>query len=85
LAGGNGLPEGLNARQSKAWTGIMAEGSITRARYEELAGGDMSSRTAINDLQDFVDRGVLRKVGRGPATRYVVRTEAGDAQRPERR
>lgn len=63
----------------------MAEGSITRARYEELAGGDMSSRTAINDLQDFVDRGVLRKVGRGPATRYVVRTEAGDAQRPERR
>ncbi|WP_022661482.1 sigma-54-dependent transcriptional regulator [Paucidesulfovibrio longus] len=65
-------PAGLNVRQLRAWARILAEGEISRSRYEELAGGDVSSRTAINDLQDLVDRGVLRKVGRGPATRYVV-------------
>ncbi|MGE4291519.1 MAG: sigma 54-interacting transcriptional regulator [Desulfovibrio sp.] len=65
-------PEGLNARQAGAWEQILAEGEISRSRYEEIIGGDVSSRTAINDLQDLVDRGVLRKVGRGPSTRYVV-------------
>ena len=34
--------------------------------------GDLPSRTAIYDLQDLVKKGVLRREGRGPATRYVL-------------
>ncbi|MEF2144305.1 MAG: sigma 54-interacting transcriptional regulator [Desulfovibrionaceae bacterium] len=66
------IPPDMNARQTAAWPQIVAEKEITRARYEELAGADVSSRTAVNDLQDLVDRKLLRKIGRGPATRYVV-------------
>jgi|GEM_PF-3533682 len=33
--------------------------------------GAISSRTALYDLQDLVDKGLLRKLGQGPATRYV--------------
>ena len=66
------LPQGLNPRQQRAWPDIVKQESITRGRYEELLAGEISARTAIYDLQDLVTKGLLRKKGHGPATRYMV-------------
>ena len=37
----------------------------------DILDGSISKRTASYDIQDLVNRGLLTKVGRGPATRYV--------------
>ena len=68
------LPEGvrLTPRQQKVLPLLAARGEITRSDYQDLVGGDLPSRTAIYDLQDLVKKGVLRREGRGPATRYVL-------------
>jgi DNA-binding NtrC family response regulator len=63
---------GLNVRQQKALGVILRERSITRSRYQEAVGGDLPARTAIYDLQDLVRKGILKRVGQGPATRYVL-------------
>lgn len=60
----------LNERQRKALTVLFQRGHITRAEYQEVVGGGVAPRTALNDLQDMVAKGVLKKTGRGPATRY---------------
>lgn len=64
--------DSLNSRQASAWPEILKMGKITRGEYENLHGGDVSARTANYDLQDMVEKGLLRKTGQGPATRYVV-------------
>ena len=63
------IPNGLNARQTKAFPFILQRGEITRSQYQEIIG-NLPSRTAIYDLYDLVNRGLLEKTGRGPATRY---------------
>lgn len=68
----------LNMRQRRAWPEIMKRGRITRGEYEEILGGKVPSRTALYDLQDMVAKGILRKVGRGPATQYEV-VESADS------
>jgi two-component system, NtrC family, response regulator HydG len=82
--GGGSLPEAagpaeadgpavdLNHRQRRAWAAIMAQGRITRSRYQEIIGGSLPTRTAIYDLQDMVRKGLLKKTGSGPATHYVL-------------
>lgn len=62
----------LNNRQQKAYPVITEQGDINRSAYQELIGGSLPSRTAIYDLNDMVQKGLLKKVGRGPATRYVT-------------
>lgn len=62
----------LNARQSLAWKRIVKMESITRGQYQELMEKNIAARTAVYDLQDMVEKGLLRKEGSGPATRYVV-------------
>jgi len=62
----------LTPRQQKVLPLVAARGEVTRSAYQEIAGGDLPSRTAIYDLQDLVKKGVLRREGRGPATRYVL-------------
>lgn len=66
------VPVELNERQRKALTVLLQRGHITRAEYQEAVGGGVAPRTALNDLQDMVAKGVLKKTGRGPATRYKV-------------
>ncbi|WP_272699522.1 sigma-54-dependent transcriptional regulator [Desulfovibrio sp. Fe33] len=63
---------GLNPRQKEAWDVIRRQGTVTRKQYQDLVGGNLPTRTAIYDLQDFVKRGVLVKKGKGPSTRYEV-------------
>jgi DNA-binding NtrC family response regulator len=62
----------LNPRQQKAMAMIMERGEISRSEYQELIGGNLPARTAVYDLQDLVRKGLLVKVGQGPATKYLV-------------
>jgi len=86
-AAGQGAPENfdrsgpdldLNPRQQKAMPGIRERSSITRSEYQKLAGERISARTAVYDLKDLVEKGVLYKVGKGPATRYCWRPAKPD-------
>ncbi|MEJ5347321.1 MAG: sigma 54-interacting transcriptional regulator [Desulfosoma sp.] len=60
----------INERQRKALEAILERGHMTRAEYQEIVGGGIAPRTALSDLQDLVAKGLLKKTGRGPATRY---------------
>lgn len=66
------LPFRMNSRQEKAYPYILSQKRITRADYMNWVGADISPRTAVYDLQDLVRKGVLRKEGSGPATRYIL-------------
>jgi DNA-binding NtrC family response regulator len=66
----NGIP--LNERQKRVYPYILSRGTITRSEYQAQAGGGISSRTAIYDLQDLVQKGLLKREGLGPATRYLT-------------
>lgn len=70
-----GAPEdrlaGLNDRQRRLWPHIAALDSISRQEYQQLAGEEISPRTAQYDLGLLVSRGLLRREGRGPSQRYI--------------
>ena len=70
-------PEGLNPRQIKAWPSILRNGGTNRAQYQEAVGEEMSVRTAQYDLQDLAARGLLKKAGKGPSSRYVLTARTG--------
>lgn len=73
----------LNPRQRAAWEFISRNGGITRTQYQDIVGNEIPVRTAQYDLQDMVRKGFIRKVGKGPATRYVLTD--GAAAAPSRR
>ncbi len=73
----------LNPRQRAAWEFISRNGGITRTQYQDIVGNEIPVRTAQYDLQDMVGKGFIHKVGKGPATRYVL-TDGGAATPPRR-
>ena len=73
------LPINLNERQLRGLEFLHANGTITRAQYEGIAGQDLSSRTAQNDLKELVELGILERVGAGPGVRYRARRHMGDS------
>jgi transcriptional regulator with AAA-type ATPase domain len=62
----------LNPRQRKAWPAITRNGLISRGEYQMAVGDAISVRTAQYDLHDLVAKGLLKKTGRGPSSRYVL-------------
>jgi len=62
----------FNHRQRKAWSAIVRNGMITRNEYQEVVGEAISVRTAQYDLHDLAAKGLLKKFGRGPSSRYLV-------------
>ena len=62
----------LNARLARLLPHIVELGSISRQEYQDMAGKDISMRTAQYDLQILVRLGLVRREGRGPAQRYIV-------------
>jgi len=62
----------LNTRQRKAWPMVVRNGVITRGEYQAAVGDNISVRTAQYDLHDLVAKGLLKKSGSGPASRYLV-------------
>lgn len=67
-----GFQINLNHRQSKAWPIVVKNGGISRGEYQAAVGEAISVRTAQYDLHDFVAKGLLKKTGSGPASRYLV-------------
>ncbi|MDP3429479.1 MAG: BlaI/MecI/CopY family transcriptional regulator, partial [Desulfomicrobium sp.] len=68
---GSALPADLNRRQALACQHVMKHGGITSRELVAMLGEGVSKRTVGYDLQDLVNRGVLKREGKGPATRYV--------------
>ena len=66
--------QGLNERQLKAMEYLQTRQRLTRKGYCELTG--ISSRTAYRDLTDLVERGLLRSVGKGRSTHYILIEDA---------
>lgn len=74
-------PADLNPRQILACDHAQAHGSITSKELIDLLQGGISKRTAGYDLQDLVNREVMGRIGRGPATRYVLMSRRGEESR----
>lgn len=72
-------PAELNERQMRGLEFLRANGAMTRAQYESIAGRELSARTAQNDLKELVELGVLERVGAGPGVRYTLRRHTGDS------
>ena len=68
------LPQwGLRPRQLRAIDFIKNNGFITNKYYSQLS--DISERQALRELTEMVDSGVLQRIGKGRACRYVVGSE----------
>lgn len=64
----------LNDRQWDCVVYVRQHGSINTAEYLRLLKGRAAVRTAKADLTFLVGEKVLRREGKGPATRYRLRT-----------
>ncbi|MFA5263585.1 MAG: ATP-binding protein [Opitutaceae bacterium] len=60
----------LNERQLKTLAHLKSAGRITNAEFQKLAGG--SRRTALRELSALVEAGILRLVGSGRGSVYVL-------------
>ena len=58
------------ARQQIALEEVRRQGYITNREYQKLTGA--SESTATRDLEILVERGNLRRTGRGPSRRYIL-------------
>lgn len=62
---------GLNERQIKALRLMVNEGiEFTNRAYRERFG--VAQKTVVRDLEKLMEHDLVRRVGRGPATRYVA-------------
>ena len=59
----------MNERQKEGLKIIFEKGKITNADYAEMFG--VSRNTATNDLSDLVEKGLVKRVGRGRGSYYV--------------
>jgi len=76
--GSQASANGLNPRQRKALSALGHLAAISRQDYQEAAGAGVPDRTAQHDLKELVDKGFLRKSGRGPSTRYHPALDVAD-------
>lgn len=61
---------GLTERQRRAVEYIKANGKITNREYVKLTG--VSRRTATDELQDLVKKGIFTQVGKGAGSHYQL-------------
>ena len=61
----------LSKDESSGWEFITSKGSVTMAEYARHMRFD--ARKAQRQLKQFVDLGLLLRIGSGPATKYVLR------------
>jgi len=59
----------LNERQKEGLKIIFEKGKITNADYAKMFG--VSRNTATNDLSDLVEKGLIKRVGRGRGSYYA--------------
>lgn len=63
----------LAERQQKALSVLQQKGKISRKEYQQLMGNGISQRTALYDLQDLIQKGLIVRSGSGSATRYHLK------------
>ncbi len=61
---------GINERQAKAVAQVKKDGRIANAEYRDLVG--VTRKTAARDLDDLVEKGVLKRVGEKRGSHYVL-------------
>jgi len=62
---------GLNERQMKAVMYVKESGSINLSSFKNLVGG-ISEKTLYRDLQDLVNRSILKEIGKKKGRRYEL-------------
>lgn len=65
----------LKERQKRAVAHIEKDGRITRAEYEIFYA--VSERTSNRELNDLVNKKLLKKTGKGPETHYILARYGG--------
>jgi ATP-dependent DNA helicase RecG len=60
----------LAPQEREGWSFVVGRTSVTQREYAEQLG--TTARTAQRHLTHFVELGLLRRRGKGPATRYEV-------------
>ena len=60
----------LNERQTKAILFIRGKHSISNSEYIELCS--VSDRTALRDLDDLVEKGILQRIGEKKGSKYQL-------------
>jgi len=61
---------GLNDRQVKAVLFIKEKGKITNSEYQVL--NEVSDRTALRDIEELTEKGILIKEGEKKGTSYKL-------------
>jgi ATP-dependent DNA helicase RecG len=59
---------GLNIRQIKAVSFVKAKGKITNSEYQEI--NEVTDRTALRDLEELIDKGIIKKTGEKKGAYY---------------
>jgi ATP-dependent DNA helicase RecG len=65
------LKQGLNDRQIKSVMFVKEKGKITNSEYQSL--NETSDRTALRDLEELTEKGILTKEGEKKGTFYKLR------------
>jgi ATP-dependent DNA helicase RecG len=67
---------GLNERQKEAITHLKVNGRVSNLEYQSLLG--VAKRTALRDLVDLLEKGIIERIGTtGKGTYYVLVKGAG--------
>jgi len=61
----------INERQKKALEYLQNKGTITRRKYLDIT--NVSTRTANNELKNLVEKGLIKRKGKGRAVHYILR------------
>lgn len=67
------LPAMLSERQKRAFKFVKEHGYITNKYYAEI--NNISSRQALRELDDMIEKGVLVRIGKGRGAKYVLGAE----------
>ena len=62
--------QGLNPRQIKAVLYIKDHSKITNKEYQEI--NDIKDRTALRDLDDLIEKGLIQRIGEKKSSHYKL-------------
>ena len=62
--------EGLNERQKKGVEYVSEKGSISSREYMRI--NNLGKVYAVKELKELVNEGLVKAVGKGPSTRYLL-------------
>ena len=72
------LQEQFNSRQMKMLEYLEVERKVTRAQYSKIMG--ISFMTAFRDLQELLDKDIIKQKGNGRGTYYVLHTREKETE-----